>query len=350
MNMEIKLKHMGFDEFMLLLTVLLSLVGFFSSPNISKSTKGKENLKFFVNCINQGGKKSDCFDSLIINSIHGVKNILPGQSFETYQKCIGKIEDLFHKNGFSKISDITSRIDKCYDKAVLLNRETSKYEISNLWTLFVLGVVCFVVWRLRSREKSIIDNVRIEMAFEFESIKDFLRAARENIHRMNNKLFDLEYDNSLWERVLEIEKIQTRLQLLVDLTRKDLVDKISFLEDTINISEVKQIPEEKSPLILETKKKGLLFDLTTDEGMTEWKSYVHNNSNSNIETKIPKLTPPTISPLSSDLGKVNLFDKNGKPFRRVFVPGSGWMTRKKCIEIMKDASSSEQENINSISY
>ncbi|SCU84512.1 LAFA_0D10352g1_1 [Lachancea sp. 'fantastica'] len=96
------------------------------------------------------------------------------------------------------------------------------------------------------------------------------------------------------------------------------------------------------------KNRALVFDLTTKEGRKEWKTYIsrdkfkqipqeertcaHHNLTANGVTSLTDPHLSTSLELDASLENVPLYDKHGKPLRRVCVPGIGWISRRKYLE------------------
>ncbi|SCU78162.1 LAMI_0A03664g1_1 [Lachancea mirantina] len=81
----------------------------------------------------------------------------------------------------------------------------------------------------------------------------------------------------------------------------------------------------------------LIFDLTTKDGRRNWKAYVGRNRIQNLQkdclwygSNCLLEEPFNGSKLEADTPRP-LFDKEGKPFRRVYVPGQGWTSRQKFL-------------------
>ncbi|KAM3163818.1 hypothetical protein ACU8KH_02294 [Lachancea thermotolerans] len=104
---------------------------------------------------------------------------------------------------------------------------------------------------------------------------------------------------------------------------------------------------EHLPLELASKKKGLLFDLTTKKGRNDWKEYINRDIRRIAAHQINAAGQSAIVKSSVDcnsggskendvlddtLQNVPLYDRHGKPLRRICVPGIGWISRKKYLE------------------
>ncbi|CEP60468.1 uncharacterized protein LALA0_S01e11562g [Lachancea lanzarotensis] len=102
------------------------------------------------------------------------------------------------------------------------------------------------------------------------------------------------------------------------------------------------------PINLMSKNKALVFDLTTKEGRKEWKTYIsrdkyrqlscreqiyaHYNSPAEFSTRVTEAQVAPSFEMDPSLENVPLYDKHGKPLRRVCVPGIGWISRRKYLE------------------
>ncbi|AGO10942.1 AaceriAFR565Cp [[Ashbya] aceris (nom. inval.)] len=101
------------------------------------------------------------------------------------------------------------------------------------------------------------------------------------------------------------------------------------------------VTQSKNRVIINCKEKGLVFDMTTKEGVQKWRDYV-NRGKSHASPAPEKVTAPTqvcLTPLQTqpvDFSRISLYDHNGKAFRRIFVPGLGWITRDRCIQLMQE--------------
>ncbi|AAS53936.1 AFR565Cp [Eremothecium gossypii ATCC 10895] len=101
------------------------------------------------------------------------------------------------------------------------------------------------------------------------------------------------------------------------------------------------VVQAKNRVIINCKEKGLVFDMTTKEGVQKWRDYV-NRGKSHASPAPEKATAPTqvcLTPLQTqpvDFSRISLYDHNGKAFRRIFVPGLGWITRDRCIQLMQE--------------
>lgn len=121
--------------------------------------------------------------------------------------------------------------------------------------------------------------------------------------------------------------------------------------------------ENCAPVTVQGKHKGLIFDLTTKKGREQWRNHILRNKAKKKEdgcidsgmdsVDISKATVVSLSTeqdtkektivgssaTSSEEAKnfpnIVLSDKNGKPFRRIFVPSYGWLSRNKCLELMR---------------
>ncbi|CUS20316.1 LAQU0S01e03862g1_1 [Lachancea quebecensis] len=128
----------------------------------------------------------------------------------------------------------------------------------------------------------------------------------------------------------------------------DLLDKISLCSNE-TASRINS-PLQKTmrlPLELVSKKKGLLFDLTTKKGRNDWKEYINRDIRqipahrrntaeelaivNSSETRRNNSSEEKYA-LDESLQNVPLYDKHGKPLRRICVPGIGWISRKKYLE------------------
>ncbi|SCU92875.1 LAME_0F01860g1_1 [Lachancea meyersii CBS 8951] len=97
------------------------------------------------------------------------------------------------------------------------------------------------------------------------------------------------------------------------------------------------------------KDRALVFDLTTKEGRRDWKTYVNRDksrpsscrekgfADGGLPVKKASLTCTAdqnahLLEEDSELENVALYNKHGKPLRRIFVPKIGWISRRKYLE------------------
>ncbi|AET40643.1 uncharacterized protein Ecym_6261 [Eremothecium cymbalariae DBVPG len=106
--------------------------------------------------------------------------------------------------------------------------------------------------------------------------------------------------------------------------------------------------QSKNRVIINCKEKGLVFDMTTKEGVQKWRDYVNRGKShpSPIEEKAMVPTQVCLTPIPNppvDFSRISLYDHNGKAFRRIFVPGLGWITRDRCIQLMQEQGYKENQ-------
>ncbi|AMD18549.1 HBL353Wp [Eremothecium sinecaudum] len=104
----------------------------------------------------------------------------------------------------------------------------------------------------------------------------------------------------------------------------------------------------KNRVIINCKEKGLVFDMTTKEGIQKWRDYVNRGKSHTIPTREKAMGPTQVclTPIANqpiDFSRISLYDHNGKAFRRIFVPGLGWITRDRCIQLMQEQGYKENQ-------
>ncbi|SCU93853.1 LADA_0G05182g1_1 [Lachancea dasiensis] len=133
--------------------------------------------------------------------------------------------------------------------------------------------------------------------------------------------------------------------------------KASKLGASLSSNEAEQMPceeynchnfvDEYKPVNLQSKGTDLVFDLTTKEGRKEWKAYINRgkkrqqSSNESTVSSCNGIIYKGLSgctkteraiELNPVLQNVPLYDRHGKPLRRVYIPGTGWISRRKYLE------------------
>lgn len=99
---------------------------------------------------------------------------------------------------------------------------------------------------------------------------------------------------------------------------------------------------------LTSKGKDRVFDLTTKSGREEWKEYVNrgrgqpvvrrenvvDQNNDQAENAAECIDQENNENIELDpfLQNVPLYDRHGKPLRRLCLPGIGWVSRRKFLE------------------
>lgn len=350
------------DQKLLIITILLTTWSWFSRSNEKYERIINDSLRSYERCLEDENTVEQCINYFKVEVLHGARKVFKQQYSKEIQSCFDNQEKRLLKLGRSDVRKALNSFNTCFVNKKQDVVSNGNIKLKYIIIAFIFGILGFSILRaivIFSSWKS--SNGRLERkcdkftAKTNDSIKQIgekLNIMTEQLNRTNQKIFELEYDNELWKKVQELEEIQTRLQLLLDQIKKDSSWELAKINTSIKpLLENKNL--EKSPLVIQEKNTGLLFDMKTQKGITNWKKYVGKiEDHEGPPTKIPELTPLSFSPISPDLSKVNLFDKNGKPFRRVFLPGTGWITRNKCIQIMKEASISlrADENTNSITY
>ncbi|KAH3898885.1 uncharacterized protein SCDLUD_005226 [Saccharomycodes ludwigii] len=133
--------------------------------------------------------------------------------------------------------------------------------------------------------------------------------------------------------------------------RSGYVETLSHGNDLLRLgfeTKPKEVPLFKAgnPSIrIHGRKTGMIFDLTSKEGRRIWKDYIGSNkstrtnqeqqqqqqANSNIQNE--NLTSAS-EPLSNFPTDIRTEDKDGNPYRRVYVPGRGWYSRMRYLEVV----------------
>ncbi|SCV05897.1 LANO_0H17590g1_1 [Lachancea nothofagi CBS 11611] len=233
------------------------------------------------------------------------------------------------------------------------------------WTFSKLCILSSVVILWNRCLKSTFWDRRIHTPSHFEWVQRVLPLATNmaNVHFLN---LETKLVNTLRKLYRRIKKdVKTRKQVNIMESGEEVVTST----DSQTVSEVFDFMENASPACcndentdavaadvqvrklsvnLTSKGNGLVFDLTTKEGRKEWKAYINRDKGQMLPpkesvlenkaivnsalmdwTKAEKVRPIELDPA---LQNVPLYDKHGKPLRRVCVPGIGWISRRKYLE------------------
>ena len=342
---------------LLILTLAITLWSWFSGISRSGEDILGDSLRSYKICVSNNISEKQCLDYFKIHTLERAAGKFSKNKLTDIHTCYAKQEERLSAAQLTTVSQSMQYFEECFLGDVL----TQESKTFRVWPYIIILGGSILGWGLIKmkllenefqQEKNKIEDLKEQINKLTEETTSKQKMMTEQLNRTNQKVFELEYDNEIWEKIHEMEQVQTRVQLLLEQTKKELKYETSRINNNLSSLTTVSSKDTKSPFVIQEKEKGLLFDMTTKKGLARWRDYVSkSDQNEKIEIKAPQLTPLSFSPISPDLSKVNLFDKNGKPFRRVFLPGTGWVARDTCIQIMKGASSPKTgENTNSITY
>ncbi|CDO92421.1 unnamed protein product [Kluyveromyces dobzhanskii CBS 2104] len=343
---------------LLIISLVITLWSWFSRKPTKSNNIINDSLESYKICVNNNIPEKQCLDYF---KIHTLERASTNFSKEDFAKICACYEQQQEDMSLTQVENIDQNIHDfkdCFNSQLMTPeiRSNFTWQYPVVMGLAVLGWGVFKTKAWKSEyegENDGLGSFAVDVKQMIDDVKIKQTIMTELLNRTNQKIFELEYDSEVWEKIQELEQIQTRLQLLLDQTKRESNFELSKINNNLRSLTAVERKEPKWPFVIEEKEKGLLFDMTTKKGLDQWKTYVSKSDvKEKLETtQLPQLTPLSYSPISPDLSKVNLFDKNGKPYRRVFLPGTGWVARDTCIQIMKDASSPNiDQNKNSITY